>query len=193
MQSHLLIGAASSGSGKTTFTLGLLRALKNRSFEVQPFKCGPDYIDTRHHRMAAGNPSVNLDLFMMSEAHVHDLYAGYTEKADVAVTEGVMGLFDGYDGMKGSSAEIACLLKIPVVLIVNAKSTAYSVAPLLYGFKHFKKQVQVVGAVFNFVASESHYSFLKQACEDAGVEALGYLPKCADVEIPQSSFRAVSR
>ena len=71
MQSHLLIGAASSGSGKTTFTLGLLRALKNRSFEVQPFKCGPDYIDTRHHRMAAGNPSVNLDLFMMSEAHVH--------------------------------------------------------------------------------------------------------------------------
>ena len=95
MQSHLLIGAASSGSGKTTFTLGLLRALKNRSFEVQPFKCGPDYIDTRHHRMAAGNPSVNLDLFMMSEAHVHDLYAGYTEKADVAVTEGVMGLFDG--------------------------------------------------------------------------------------------------
>lgn len=64
---HLLIGAASSGSGKTTFTLGLLRALKNRSFKVQPFKCGPDYIDTRHHRMAAGNPSVNLDLFMMSE------------------------------------------------------------------------------------------------------------------------------
>lgn len=107
-QSHLLIGAASSGSGKTTFTLGLLRALKNRSFKVQPFKCGPDYIDTRHHRMAAGNPSVNLDLFMMSEAHVRDLYAGYTEKADVAVTEGMMGLFDGYDGMKGSCAEI-CL------------------------------------------------------------------------------------
>ena len=183
-QSHLLIGAASSGSGKTTFTLGLLRALKNRSFKVQPFKCGPDYIDTRHHRMAAGNPSVNLDLFMMSEAHVRDLYAGYTEKADVAVTEGMMGLFDGYDGMKGSCAEIACMLKIPVVLIVNAKSTAYSVAPLLYGFKQFNKQVQIVGAVFNFVASENHYSFLKQACEDAGVEALGYLPKCADVEIP---------
>lgn len=192
-QSHLLIGAASSGSGKTTFTLGLLRALKNRSFKVQPFKCGPDYIDTRHHRMAAGNPSVNLDLFMMSEAHVRDLYAGYTEKADVAVTEGMMGLFDGYDGMKGSCAEIACMLKIPVVLIVNAKSTAYSVAPLLYGFKQFNKQVQIVGAVFNFVASENHYSFLKQACEDAGVEALGYLPKCADVEIPQPSFRVVSR
>ena len=78
-QSHLLIGAASSGAENNFYTR-LLRALKNRSFKVQPFKCGPDYIDTRHHRMAAGNPSVNLDLFMMSEAHVRDLYAGYTEK-----------------------------------------------------------------------------------------------------------------
>lgn len=184
MQSHLLIGAASSGSGKTTFTLGLLRALKNRSLRVQPFKCGPDYIDTRHHRMAAGSPSINLDRYMMSDLHVRDLYARYTAEADVAVTEGVMGLFDGYDGMQGSSAEIACMLQIPVVLVVNAKSTAYSVAPLLYGFKHFNRGIKVVGAVFNFVASENHYSFLKQACEDAGVEALGYLPKRADVEIP---------
>lgn len=184
MNSHLLIGAASSGSGKTTFTLGLLRALKNRGGEVRPFKCGPDYIDTRHHKMAAGSPSVNLDSFMMSEQHIRDLYRRYTSDADYAVTEGVMGLFDGYDGMQGSSAEIARLLNIPVVLIVNAKSTAYSVAPLLYGFKNFYKEVNLVGAVFNFVASESHYSFLKQACKDAGVEALGYLPKQADVEIP---------
>ena len=158
MKSHLLIGAASSGSGKTTFTLGLLRALKNRYGKVRPFKCGPDYIDTRHHKMAAGCPSVNLDSFMMSEQHIRDLYRRYTSVADYAVTEGVMGLFDGYDAMQGSSAEIARTLNIPVVLIVNAKSTAYSVAPLL--------------------------SFLKQACEDAGVEALGYLPKQADVEIP---------
>ena len=184
MRSHLLIGAASSGSGKTTFTLGLLRALRNRSLRVQPFKCGPDYIDTRHHKMAAGCASVNLDGFMMSEGHIKDLYARYTSNADVAVTEGVMGLFDGYDAMRGSSAEISGLLRIPIVLVVNAKSTAYSVAPLLYGFRNFRKDLNVVGAVFNFVASESHYSFLRQACEDAGVEAFGYLPKCADVEIP---------
>lgn len=184
MKSHLLIGAASSGSGKTTFTLGLLRALRNRSLNVRPFKCGPDYIDTRHHKMAAGEASVNLDSFMMSGEHIKELYARYTSGMDVAVTEGVMGLFDGYDAMRGSSAEISCALKIPVVLVVNAKSTAYSVAPLLYGFKHFRKELKIVGAVFNFVASDTHYAFLKQACEDAGVEALGYLPKRADVEIP---------
>lgn len=184
MKSHLLIGAASSGSGKTTFTLGLLRALKNRNGKVRPFKCGPDYIDTRHHKLAADCPSVNLDSFMMSEQHILDLYRRYTLEADYAVTEGVMGLFDGYDAMQGSSAEIARTLNIPVILIVNAKSTAYSVAPLLYGFKNFCKQINLVGAVFNFVASENHYSFLKQACNDAGVESLGYLPKQSDVEIP---------
>jgi len=184
MKSHLLIGAASSGSGKTTFTLGILRALRNRSLQIQPFKCGPDYIDTRHHREAAGKPSINLDSFMMSGEHIRSIYRKYTAYADVAVTEGVMGLFDGYDGMQGSGAEIACSLDIPVVLVVNAKSTAYSVAPLIYGFKHFNKEIRLAGVVFNFVASENHYSFLKQAADDAGVESLGYIPKQPNIEIP---------
>lgn len=184
MRSHLLIGAASSGSGKTIFTLGLLRALRNRGIGVRPFKCGPDYIDTRHHEIASGLPSVNLDTFMMTEAHVRDLYARYTASVDVAVTEGVMGLFDGYDAMRGSSAEISSLLRIPVVLLVNSRSMAYSVAPLLYGFRTFQKNLKVVGAVFNFVASDNHYASLRQACEDAGVESLGYLPRRTDMEIP---------
>lgn len=184
MRSQLLIGAASSGSGKTTFTLGLLRALARKGLVVQPFKCGPDYIDTRHHQMAAGRASVNLDRFMMSEKHIEEVYRRYAFPADIAITEGVMGLFDGYDCMQGSSAEMASALDIPVVLIVNAKSTAYSVAPLLYGFKHFYPKVRVIGAVFNFVASENHYYYLKQACADAGVEALGYLPKQEDITIP---------
>ena len=133
----IMIGAATSGSGKTTFTLGLLRLLKNRGMKVQPFKCGPDYIDTKHHAMAAGEESVNLDTFMASGEHVKQLFSRYGSMSDVCVAEGVMGLFDGYDGMKGSSAEIAGLIGIPVVLVLNAKSTAYSVAPVLYGFKHF--------------------------------------------------------
>ena len=182
--SQFLIGAASSGSGKTTFTLGLLRALKNRGLKVQPFKCGPDYLDTKHHAAAAGQTSYNLDTFMASATHVQEVYARHSRTADICITEGVMGLFDGYDNMAGSSAELAGLLHLPVILVVNARSTAYTVAAILYGFKHFRPDIQIAGAVFNFVGSESHYTYLQQACRDAGVEALGYLPKCKGIEIP---------
>ncbi|GLU50541.1 cobyrinate a,c-diamide synthase [Dyadobacter frigoris] len=182
--SHFLISAPSSNSGKTTLTLGLLRALKNRGLSVQPFKCGPDYIDTQHHTTASGNPGINMDTFMASEAHVRDIYEQYSETADVSVTEGVMGLFDGADKMKGSSAAIAELLDIPVILVINAKSMAYSAAPLLYGFKNFYNKIRVVGAIFNFVSTASHYRFLQEACEEVGIEALGYLPKNEALSIP---------
>ena len=185
MQSfHFLISAPSSNSGKTTLTLGLLRALKNKGLIVQPFKCGPDYIDTQHHTTASGNPGINLDTFMASEDHVREIYKQYSEKADVSVTEGVMGLFDGADKMQGSSAALAELLDIPVILVINAKSMAYSAAPLLYGFKNFYKGIRVVGAIFNFVNTASHYRFLQEACDEVGIEALGYLPKNEELTIP---------
>lgn len=184
LQSRFLIGAANSGSGKTTLTIGLLKALSNRGLNVQPFKCGPDYIDTKFHEAAANNVSVNLDLFLASKDHVKHLYNKYSSGKDVCITEGVMGLYDGYDKMKGSSAEIAELLDMPVILVVNAKSMAYSAAALICGFKTFYPQIEIGGVIFNFVGSESHYSFLKDACEDAGVEALGYLPKNLDIETP---------
>lgn len=183
-QSHFLIGAASSGSGKTTLTIGLLRALANRKLNVQPFKCGPDYIDTKFHETAAGNPSVNLDTFLSSEKYMVGLFNKYSQNKDVAIVEGVMGLFDGYDKMKGSSAEIANLLNIPVILVINAKSMAYSVGALLYGFKNFYQGINVVGVIFNFVSSESHYNYLKTACESVGIEALGYIPKANNIEMP---------
>lgn len=182
--SNFIIAAPSSGTGKTTLTLGLLRALKNRGMNVQPFKCGPDYIDTKFHTMASGNDSVNLDLFLSSNEHVEALYNKHIQKKDVGIVEGVMGLFDGYNKMRGSSAEVAEVLNIPVILVVNAKSVAYSVAPLIYGFKNYYKKINLVGVIFNFVGSESHYSFLKDACLDIGVESLGYLPKNTDIEIP---------
>ena len=155
-----LIGAATSNSGKTTFTMGLLRALRDRGLKVQPYKCGPDYIDTMFHEMASGRESVNLDTYMASDEHVKEVFQRYGEDADVRIVEGVMGLFDGYDKSKGSSAEIAMLLDIPVILVVNAKSVAYSVAPLVYGFKHFNPKLKIAGVVFNMVASENHYTFL---------------------------------
>jgi cobyrinic acid a,c-diamide synthase len=182
MKSRFLIAAPSSNSGKTTITLGLLRLLHNRGIHVQPFKCGPDYIDTKHHSLAAAANSINLDTFMMSAAHVQDLYARYSGDADII--EGVMGLFDGADRMKGSSAEIAILLELPVILVINAKAMAYSVAPLLYGFKNFHPGVNIAGVIFNFVNTSSHYQFLKEACEDVGLTALGYVPVNDSLKIP---------
>lgn len=179
-----LIGAASSNSGKTTFTMGILRALRNRGLNVQPYKCGPDYIDTMFHEMASGVESVNLDTFMSSKSHVCELFAKYGAGADIRVVEGVMGLFDGYDKMEGSSAEIAMLLDIPVVLIVSAKSVAYSVAPLIHGFRTFNPSLKLAGVVFNMVASENHYRFLHEACKDAGVECLGYISRNENLVIP---------
>ncbi len=184
MKPQLLIGAATSGSGKTTFTMGLLRALKKRGMRVQPFKCGPDYIDTQFHTLAADRESVNLDTWMASRTHVQHIYNKYGEGADVCVAEGVMGLFDGYSRMEGSSAEISQLLGIPVILVVSARSAAYSVAPLIYGFKHFHPNVKIAGVVFNQVSSLPHYNYLKDACADAGVECLGYLPFTDGLKIP---------
>lgn len=179
-----LIGAATSNSGKTTFTMGLLRALANRKHIVQPFKCGPDYIDTMFHRLASGRESINLDTFMASENHAKELFHRYGADADVSVVEGVMGLFDGFDKSNGSSAEMAMLLDIPVVLVVNAKSMAYSVAPLIFGLANFDKRLKIGGVVFNNVASSNHFEFLKTACADAGVECLGYMARNPELNIP---------
>ena len=181
---QFLIGAAASGSGKTTFTMGLLRVLKRRGIDVQPFKCGPDYIDGKFHAIAAGRESVNLDTWLASENHVRQVYAHYAREASACVAEGVMGLFDGYDRMKGSSAEIAALLNLPVIVVLNARSSAYTMAAILYGLKHFAPQVEVAGVIFNQVGSASHYSYLKEACADVGIADLGYLPKLPDIEVP---------
>jgi cobyrinic acid a,c-diamide synthase len=185
MLPQFLIAAPSSGSGKTTITQGLLRSLRNKGLSVQAFKCGPDYIDTKHHQWASGKVSINLDTFMSSERHVKEIYAKYSSQADATVVEGVMGLFDGANRMEGSSAQIAELLDIPIILVINAKATAYSVAPLLYGYKHFYPKIKIAGAIFNFVNSESHYQFMKDACEDVGVEALGYVPRNEDINLPE--------
>ncbi len=186
MQSQFLIGAPASGSGKTTVTLGLMRALVCRGLAVQPFKCGPDYIDPMYHRLAAGRESINLDPWMASADHLRKLYARFGVGADACVAEGVMGLFDGWRAGEGSSAEVARTLGLPVVLVVDARSTAYSVAPLLWGFRGFRPGVEIAGVIFNRVGGASHYSFLRDAARDAGVEPLGWLPR-------SESFAAPSR
>lgn len=184
MKSAFLIAATSSGCGKTTLSLGLMRALIRKHVSIQPFKCGPDYIDTQFQSIAAERESINLDLFMSSESHVRALFSHYSEDSDVSIVEGVMGMFDGFDKMKGSSADVAHILDIPVILLINAASTAYSVAATIYGFTHFCPDVKIAGVIFNRVASENHFSFLKKACADVGVECFGYLKKNEALQTP---------
>ena len=157
-----LIGAPTSGSGKTTIARGLMALFTLKGYRVQPFKCGPDYIDTKFHAAVCGRPSINLDTFMASDDHVRELYDSYGKDADVC--------------------EVARVLDVPVVLVVDAKSAAYSMAPLIQGFVNFRCDVRVSGVIFNRVGSSRHFAMLEQVCEDLGVECYGYLPKNASLE-----------
>ena len=182
MKASFLIAAPTSGSGKTTIARGLMALLTSKDMKVQPFKCGPDYIDTKFHEAVCGRPSINLDTFMASPAHVRELFWHYGEDADVCIVEGMMGLFDGYDREKGSAYEIAKTLDIPIVLVVDVKSAAYSMAALLSGFIHFRQDVHFAGVIYNKVGSEKHYQMLQQVCDDLQIKCLGYLPKDASLE-----------
>ena len=119
MKPQLLIGSPMSGSGKSIFTMGILRLLKRRNLNVQPFVCGPDQAVPLYHAIACGHDSVNLDTFLASKTHLQYVYNTYSENAEICVAEGNMGLFDGYNRMRGSSAEIAMMLKMPVLMILR--------------------------------------------------------------------------
>jgi len=179
---QFLIAAPTSNAGKTTVSRGLMALFASRGKHVQPYKCGPDYIDTKYHMAVCGRSSVNLDTFMATDNHVKQIYARYAREADVCVVEGMMGMYDGYDRDKGSSAEIARLLGIPVVLVVDAKSAAYSIAPLLKGFTTFRDDVNIAGVIFNKVGSSRHYKMLQEVCSDLNIRCFGYLPKQKELE-----------
>ncbi|WP_028907078.1 cobyrinate a,c-diamide synthase [Xylanibacter ruminicola] len=177
-----MIAAPTSGSGKTTIARGLMQWFTQNGYRVQPFKCGPDYIDTKFHTAVCGHPSVNLDTFMTTPAHVRALFAHYGTDADICIVEGMMGLYDGYDRELGSSYDIARVLDIPVILVVDAKSAAYSMAALLSGFIHFRGDVRIAGIIFNKVGSQRHFNMLREVCNELHVKCLGYLPKSPDLE-----------
>ena len=184
MKTAFLIAAASSGSGKTTLTIGLLRALRNKGYKVQPFKCGPDYIDPLYHRIACGRDSVNLDTWMQPEQDVKQVFQRYSQDADICIVEGVMGLYDGADGMRGSSAEVAELLGIPVILVINARSMAHSIAPILKGYLTYRPATQIAGVIFNNVGSPRHEQMLRRAAEEVGMPVIGAIPRMKELYSP---------
>jgi cobyrinic acid a,c-diamide synthase len=180
-----IISAPMTGSGKTTVALGLLAALRNRGVEMQPFKVGPDFIDAGLHGIASGVPSHNLDGWMLTRETNERLFARATENKELAIIEGVMGLFDGFDGTseRGSTAEMAKWLDLPVILVIDAHAMARSAAALIHGFRSFDAGVKIAGVIFNRVAGEGHYRILADAVSDAPI--LGSLPANPGVEIPE--------
>ena len=178
---QVMIAAPTSGAEKTTLAIGLMALLSRKGFKVQPFKCGPDYIDTKFHKAVCNRPSVNLDLFMASNCHVREIYKRYSADADVCVVEGMMGLYDGYKLSKGSPADIAQTLDVPVVMVVDGSHAGFSIAPMLYGFKSFSDRIRIVGVIYNKVASERHATMLREAAKEVGLECLGCLPRQKDV------------
>ncbi|WNQ10939.1 cobyrinate a,c-diamide synthase [Paenibacillus aurantius] len=185
---RLVVAAPSSGSGKTTVTLGLMAALKNRGYEVQGFKCGPDYIDPTYHTALTGRPSRNLDSWMTGPEAVKEIYIRGSRGADISVIEGVMGLFDGKNprSNQGSTAEIAMLLDAPVLLVVDCSAMARSAAAIVKGFQTFAEGLRVAAVIANRVGSIGHYRMVREAVEqECGIPVAGYLRREDAVSIPE--------
>ncbi|WP_374022084.1 cobyrinate a,c-diamide synthase [Mycobacterium sp. HNNTM2301] len=186
----VVVAAPASGSGKTTVATGLIGALRRAGHVVAPFKVGPDFIDPGYHGLAAGRRGRNLDPVLVGENLVGPLYAHGAGGADIAVIEGVMGLFDGRIGpaatgpAEGSTAHVARLLGAPVILVVDARGQSHSIAALLHGFSTFDAATRVRGVILNRVGSARHELVLRQACEQAGVAVLGAIPRAAELELP---------
>ena len=188
LKKGFLVAGIASGVGKTTVALALMSALRKRGLVVQPFKCGPDFIDGGHHVRASGRQSRNLDGWMLSADTNRAILERGCEDADICVVEGVMGLFDGIDGSsdRGSTAEIAKWMGLPVVLVVDASSAARSVAALVHGFATFDRTLDLAGVIFNRVAGLSHYRLLRDAVTSrTRVHPLGYLPHHDEIGIPE--------
>jgi cobyrinic acid a,c-diamide synthase len=177
-QPRFVVAAPHSGSGKTTVTLGLLLALRERGLSVQPFKIGPDFIDPSHHSKICETTSRNLDTWMCDDVVVQEIFARAALGADISVIEGVMGLFDGYgpDNDRGSTAHVARLLEAPVVLVIDAQRMATSAAAVALGCRDFDKQLTIAGVIFNNVGGAGHYDWLRKVLETRiGMTAFGYL------------------
>lgn len=182
----IIIAGERSGVGKTTVTLALLAALRQRGQSVQSFKVGPDYIDPMFHGYLTGRPCRNLDPVLTSETYVQQCFSCHAQTTECTLIEGVMGLFDGASGKDdtASTAHVARVLNVPVVLVLNCSSTSRSVAAIAHGYRTFDPRIQVVGVVLNRVGSDRHLELLTQALEPLNLPILGVLRRQDDITLP---------
>ncbi len=183
---RVVVAGTQSGVGKTTLTLGLMGALKKRGKSIKPFKVGPDYIDPQFHRRVTGVPSRNLDTHLLQETVVEALFQNQVKENELAIIEGVMGLYDGVGtrGHRGSTAHVAKTLGAPVILIINGGGLSNSAAAMVKGYRDFDPQVNVAGVIINHVSGEKHYRLLKEIIEaNVDVKCLGYLKKNSKIEL----------
>ncbi|WP_445523933.1 cobyrinate a,c-diamide synthase [Streptomyces cyslabdanicus] len=183
---RLVIAAPASGSGKTTVATGLMAALAGRGLAVSPHKVGPDYIDPGYHALATGRVGRNLDAYLCGPELIGPLFLHGARGCDIAVVEGVMGLYDGAagEGELASTAQVAKLLRAPVVLVVDASAQSRSVAALVHGFVTWDPEVRVGGVILNKVASDRHEALLREALDSVGVPVLGVLRRVEQVDTP---------
>lgn len=186
MTKRIVIGGASSNVGKTTFTLGLMKAMVKRGLKTQGFKTGPDYIDPAFHTHVTGYKSRNLDSWMLDEESIKHLYNANSSDKDVAIIEGVMGMYDGFSGDMsiGSTAHLSKILKTPIVLLIDGSGIAASAAAVVLGFTMLDKEVNIAGVVINNVHGEKHYNILKSAIEKyTDVKCFGFLNKNSKIKL----------
>ena len=190
-----VVAGTHSGCGKTSVTLGLMAYLTSKGYKVQGYKVGPDFIDPGHHRSVTGRDSHNLDTWMLGEMRSREIFLRYLKGADIAIIEGVMGLFDGFSPKQevGSTAHMAKVLDVPVVLVVDASSMARSVSALVQGFLNFDKSLNIKGVIFNRVGSKRHASILIEAIEDLDIKVYGALPKEDLILIPTRHLGLVTQ
>lgn len=195
-KSAFVVCGTHSGCGKTTVTLGLMAALTRRGRRVQPFKVGPDFIDPGLHTLITGRPSHNLDGWMLSRTYNEERFRKSMIEADAAVVEGVMGVYDGHDGVSeaGSTAEMAKWLNLPLVLVVDARSMARSVAALVQGFTRFDPALRWAGVIFNRIGGPGHLAYLEEAMAANLPElpVLGGLPRKTELELAERHLGLVT-